>query len=144
MRATDRRRGAVIGKEFAEPVLRRVEPPHAVVEEQEDARGAHWGNPFFTGEIVQGLVETGSLEGTRGAYRGRESSGLSILRRMREAGAPIAHEDHAQRACYGTLHLQQGLSRYADELRLERGLNFSVRMGLNSGVGTAASSAVLR
>jgi class 3 adenylate cyclase len=48
-------------------------------------------------------------------------------------GAPIAHEDHAQRACYAALHLQQRLSCYADELRLERGLNFSVRMGLNSG-----------
>src|SRR5215467_12268281 len=48
-------------------------------------------------------------------------------------GAPIAHEDHAQRACYAALHLQQELSRFADELRLECGLNFSVRMGLNSG-----------
>jgi class 3 adenylate cyclase len=48
-------------------------------------------------------------------------------------GAPIAHEDHAQRACYAALHLQQELRRYADEVRLQRGLNFSVRMGLNSG-----------
>jgi tetratricopeptide (TPR) repeat protein len=48
-------------------------------------------------------------------------------------GAPIAHEDHAQRACYAALHLRDALRRYADELRLERGLNFSVRMGLNSG-----------
>jgi class 3 adenylate cyclase/tetratricopeptide (TPR) repeat protein len=48
-------------------------------------------------------------------------------------GAPIAHEDHAQRACYAALHLQQELRRYADEMRVERGLNFSVRMGLNSG-----------
>jgi class 3 adenylate cyclase len=48
-------------------------------------------------------------------------------------GAPIAHEDHAQRACYAALHLQQELRQYADELRLERGLNFSVRMDLNSG-----------
>jgi class 3 adenylate cyclase len=48
-------------------------------------------------------------------------------------GAPISHEDHAQRACYAALHLQQELRRYADEMRVERGLNFSVRMGLNSG-----------
>jgi class 3 adenylate cyclase/tetratricopeptide (TPR) repeat protein len=48
-------------------------------------------------------------------------------------GAPIAHEDHAQRACYAALHLQQELRRYADELRLKRGLNLFVRMGLNSG-----------
>ncbi len=48
-------------------------------------------------------------------------------------GAPIAHEDHAQRACYAALRLTDELRRYADELRLERGLNFGVRIGLNSG-----------
>ena len=48
-------------------------------------------------------------------------------------GAPIAHEDHAQRACYAALHLQQELAAYAAELRREQGLSFSVRMGLNSG-----------
>jgi class 3 adenylate cyclase len=48
-------------------------------------------------------------------------------------GAPIAHEDHPQRACYAALHLQQELRRYADEMRLKNALNFSVRMGLNSG-----------
>src|SRR3954451_19679482 len=54
-------------------------------------------------------------------------------------GAPIAHEDHAQRACYAALHLQEELSEYAAELRREQGLSFSVRIGLNSGevvVGT--------
>jgi class 3 adenylate cyclase/tetratricopeptide (TPR) repeat protein len=48
-------------------------------------------------------------------------------------GAPIAHEDHAQRACYAALHLRDELRRYADELRLERGLNLATRIGLNSG-----------
>src|SRR5262249_41228052 len=54
-------------------------------------------------------------------------------------GAPIAHEDHAQRACWAALHLRDELRRYGDELRIGRGLNFSMRMGLNSGevvVGT--------
>jgi class 3 adenylate cyclase len=54
-------------------------------------------------------------------------------------GAPIAHEDHARRACYAALHLRDELARYAADLRREQGLNFSVRMGLNSGevvVGT--------
>src|SRR5262249_13829397 len=32
-------------------------------------------------------------------------------------GAPIAHEDHAQRACWAALHLQESLRAYADELR---------------------------
>src|SRR5215467_4931747 len=48
-------------------------------------------------------------------------------------GAPIAHEDHAQRACWAALHLQESVRAYTDELRRTRGLNFSVRMGLNSG-----------
>jgi class 3 adenylate cyclase/tetratricopeptide (TPR) repeat protein len=54
-------------------------------------------------------------------------------------GAPIAHEDHAQRACYAVLHLKDALRGYADELRRTHGVNFSTRMGLNSGdviVGT--------
>jgi class 3 adenylate cyclase len=48
-------------------------------------------------------------------------------------GAPIAHEEHPQRACYAALHLQQELRRYADEIRLKHGFGFSVRMGINSG-----------
>src|SRR5438093_9583900 len=48
-------------------------------------------------------------------------------------GVPIAHEDHGQRACWAALHLQEAVRGYADELRRTRGLNFSVRMGLNSG-----------
>ncbi len=48
-------------------------------------------------------------------------------------GAPIAHEDHAARACYAALALEEDLRRYANELRLEKGISFSVRMGLNSG-----------
>jgi predicted ATPase/class 3 adenylate cyclase len=48
-------------------------------------------------------------------------------------GAPIAHEDHARRACYAALHLQERLGEWAGELRREEGLNVSVRMGLNSG-----------
>jgi class 3 adenylate cyclase/tetratricopeptide (TPR) repeat protein len=48
-------------------------------------------------------------------------------------GAPIAHEHHGQRACYAALHLRDELRSYAEELKRTRGLNFSVRMGLNSG-----------
>src|SRR4029077_3249735 len=48
-------------------------------------------------------------------------------------GAPIAHEDHARRACHAALHLRAELRRYADELRRTAGVSFSVRMGLNSG-----------
>jgi class 3 adenylate cyclase/tetratricopeptide (TPR) repeat protein len=65
------------------------------------------------------------FEGTVNQYTG---DGIMAL-----FGAPIAHEDHAQRACWAALHLQASLRTYADELRRTRGLNFSVRMGLNSG-----------
>jgi class 3 adenylate cyclase/tetratricopeptide (TPR) repeat protein len=48
-------------------------------------------------------------------------------------GAPIAHEDHAVRACYAALHMQEAIGRYADELRRLQGLDVQIRVGLNSG-----------
>ena len=54
-------------------------------------------------------------------------------------GAPIAHEDHAQRACWAALHLRDALGRLADELRRTHGVSLSTRIGINSGevvVGT--------
>ena len=65
------------------------------------------------------------FEGTVNQYTG---DGIMAL-----FGAPIAHEDHAQRACYAALHLRDGLKRYADELRRTKGVSLSVRIGLNSG-----------
>lgn len=48
-------------------------------------------------------------------------------------GAPLAHEDHAQRACRAALHLAPRLRDFAREVRAENGLEFAVRMGINSG-----------
>ena len=48
-------------------------------------------------------------------------------------GAPIAHEDHARRACYAALQMLDDVAEYAAELRRGPGLNFSVRIGINSG-----------
>jgi predicted ATPase/class 3 adenylate cyclase len=48
-------------------------------------------------------------------------------------GAPIAHEDHAHRACHAALWLKDQLRAYADELKRTRGIAFAVRMGINSG-----------
>jgi len=48
-------------------------------------------------------------------------------------GAPVAHEDHGQRACWAALTLQRELAAYATEVRRAEGLSFSVRMGINSG-----------
>jgi class 3 adenylate cyclase/ribosomal protein L40E len=47
-------------------------------------------------------------------------------------GAPLAHEDHAVRACYAALRMQESVKRYADERRSE-GIPIQIRVGLNSG-----------
>ena len=39
-------------------------------------------------------------------------------------GAPIAHEDHAQRACYAALSIQKAMAEYGEKVRKERGLDF--------------------
>ena len=48
-------------------------------------------------------------------------------------GAPIAHEDHAVRACYAALAMQAAMQRYAEEVRRTQGLTVQMRVGLNSG-----------
>ena len=48
-------------------------------------------------------------------------------------GAPIAHEDHALRACYAALAMQAALRRYAEVVRRTHGLEVLLRVGLNSG-----------
>jgi class 3 adenylate cyclase/tetratricopeptide (TPR) repeat protein len=48
-------------------------------------------------------------------------------------GAPVAHEDHARRACYAALQMLDDVAEYAAELRRAKGLNFSTRIGVNSG-----------
>jgi class 3 adenylate cyclase/tetratricopeptide (TPR) repeat protein len=48
-------------------------------------------------------------------------------------GAPLAHEDHAVRACYAALRMQEAVRRYAEEMRRREGVLPQVRVGLNSG-----------
>ncbi|MGE0827375.1 MAG: adenylate/guanylate cyclase domain-containing protein [Candidatus Binatia bacterium] len=48
-------------------------------------------------------------------------------------GAPIAHEDHAQRALYAALRMQGEMRHYADKLRLEKGVPLQIRVGINTG-----------
>ena len=64
-------------------------------------------------------------EGTINQYTG---DGIMAL-----FGAPIAHEDHAQRACAAALEMSGELRSLARDVRRESGLDFAVRMGLNSG-----------
>src|SRR5574341_1358865 len=80
------------------------------------------------------------------SWRARDRSGLDQVRE-REGyvaqstgdgifaffGAPIAREDHPQRALYAALRMQEDSKRYAEKLRREQGLNFQIRVGLNTG-----------
>jgi len=71
------------------------------------------------------------FEGTINQYTG---DGIMAL-----FGAPIAHENHAQRACYAALQLRDEITHYATDVKREFGLGFSMRMGIHSGevvVGT--------
>jgi class 3 adenylate cyclase/tetratricopeptide (TPR) repeat protein len=48
-------------------------------------------------------------------------------------GAPLAHEDHAVRACYAALRMHDTIRRYTEELRRSHGAEVQIRVGLNSG-----------
>jgi class 3 adenylate cyclase/tetratricopeptide (TPR) repeat protein/ribosomal protein L40E len=48
-------------------------------------------------------------------------------------GAPVAHEDHAQRACYAALSIQKSIKAYGEKIEKDTGHEFKLRMGLNSG-----------
>ena len=48
-------------------------------------------------------------------------------------GAPLAHEDHAVRACYAALRLRESVKHYAETVRRAHGILIHVRVGLNSG-----------
>ncbi len=65
------------------------------------------------------------FEGTVGEFRG---DGVMAL-----FGAPMALEDHAQRACQAALSIQRALVPYAAELKRNYGIDFRMRIGLNSG-----------
>jgi class 3 adenylate cyclase/tetratricopeptide (TPR) repeat protein len=65
------------------------------------------------------------FEGTINQYTG---DGIMAL-----FGAPLAHEDHAQRACFAAHWLREPLRAYADEVRREEGQSFSTRFGIHSG-----------
>ncbi len=66
-----------------------------------------------------------SHEGTINQYTG---DGVMAL-----FGAPIAHEDHARRGCLAALNIRMRIDRWSEELLDEYGIEFKVRMGLNSG-----------
>src|SRR5271170_5129548 len=59
-----------------------------------------------------------------------QSTGDGILALF---GAPLAHEDHPQRALYAALRMQEDLKRHSDRVRAEGGLPIQARIGVNTG-----------
>jgi class 3 adenylate cyclase len=86
--------------------------------EQLDPEAWHTILDRFFGILTDGVHR---FEGTVNQYTG---DGIMAL-----FGAPIAHEDHAQRACYAALHLRDEIARYATEVKRDHGVGFSTRMG---------------
>ena len=75
-------------------------------------------------EVMLGAVHR--YEGTVNQFLG---DGLMAL-----FGAPVAHEGHARRAALAALEMQRALTAYREDLRTRRGIEFRVRMGLNTGL----------
>ncbi|MGH8069087.1 MAG: adenylate/guanylate cyclase domain-containing protein [Candidatus Entotheonellia bacterium] len=77
------------------------------------------------------LTEVHRYEGTVNQFLG---DGIMAL-----FGAPIAHEDHAQRAVHAALGIRKALEGYQVELRSRREISFQVRQGLNTGLVVVGS-----
>jgi len=87
-------------------------------------------DPEEVHQIMDGCVkilmeEIHKYEGTIDKFTG---DGVMAL-----FGAPVAHEDHAQRACYAALGIRKALEPFADKVKKESKIDFKMRVGLNSG-----------
>lgn len=86
---------------------------------------------FMTRAFELMLAEVHRYEGTVNQFLG---DGIMAL-----FGAPIAHEDHGQRALHAALGIRRALEAYQHELKRERGISFQVRQGLNTGLVVVGS-----
>lgn len=87
-------------------------------------------DPEAVHEIMDGcfkilMQEIHKYEGTINQFTG---DGVMAL-----FGAPLAHEDHAQRACHAALAIQNAMAEYGRTVKSDFGLDFKMRIGLNSG-----------
>ena len=71
------------------------------------------------------MNEIHRLEGTMNQFTG---DGIMAL-----FGAPLAHEDHAQRACHAALAVKKALETYQKMILDDYGIEFQMRIGINSG-----------
>ncbi|MFQ5946034.1 MAG: AAA family ATPase, partial [Anaerolineae bacterium] len=86
---------------------------------------------FMTRAFELMLAEVHRYEGTVNQFLG---DGIMAL-----FGAPIAHEDHGQRAVHAALGIRKALEGYQEELQRRQGIAFQVRQGLNTGLVVVGS-----
>lgn len=86
---------------------------------------------FMTRAFELMLAEVHRYEGTVNQFLG---DGIMAL-----FGAPIAHEDHGQRAVHAALGISREMERYRDEIHRDRGITFQVRQGVNTGLVVVGS-----
>src|SRR5262244_1807903 len=96
--------------------------------EQRDPEDIH---AFMTRAFDLMLGEVHRYEGTVNQFLG---DGIMAL-----FGAPLAHEDHAQRAVHAALGIRRALESYRAELQGQRGIEFQARLGLNTGLVVVGS-----
>jgi len=77
------------------------------------------------------LDEVHKYEGTINQFRG---DGVMAI-----FGAPLAHEDHAQRACHAALGIKRTLKDYSEEIEKKYKIRFDVRIGMNTGLVVVGS-----
>lgn len=87
-------------------------------------------DPEIVHQIMDGcfnilMIETHRYEGTINQFTG---DGIMAL-----FGAPLAHEDHAQRACHAALFIQRSITKYGEKITTDFGIDFKMRIGINSG-----------
>src|SRR5262245_15163148 len=88
------------------------------------------GDPEDARKLLDAVVERmmEAVHHYEGAVNEVRGDGIMAL-----FGAPLAHEDHAMRACFAALRMQEAVKCYADEVRRSDGLLVQIRVGLNSG-----------
>jgi predicted ATPase/class 3 adenylate cyclase len=87
-------------------------------------------DPEIVHQIMDGcfnllMSEIHKYEGTINQFTG---DGVMTL-----FGAPVAHEDHAQRACHAALSIQKSIAEYGNKMMKDFAVEFKMRIGINSG-----------
>lgn len=144
--------GATLGASVAPDPVRSAMPPRHLAERILQSRQALEGERKYVTVLFADIKGSMELLAERDPEEARRLLD-PVLERMMEAvhhfegtvnqvmgdgimalfGAPIAHEDHAVRACYAALRMNEAVRRYADELRIAHGIEVQTRVGLNSG-----------